>query len=101
MVVDFIVATWLFERRWTPFDYAVPGQALFDLSSQDRFFYRTMLLVALPFLWCGVALTLRRLRSAGLPLYAVVLFFCADAHEPDCFSAAQHAAAAASTWWRR
>jgi hypothetical protein len=34
-----------------------------------------MLVIALPFIWCGVALTLRRLRSAGLPIYAVVLFF--------------------------
>jgi hypothetical protein len=73
--LDFTIAARLFQRSWTPFDYAVPGQWLFALSPEDSFFFRTMLLVALPFVWCGVALTLRRLRSAGLPLYAVVLFF--------------------------
>src|SRR5688572_27551235 len=31
--------------------------------------------LALPFLWAGVVLTLRRLRSAGLPLGLVLLFF--------------------------
>jgi len=34
----------------------------------------TLLLSSLPFLWAGVVLTLRRLRSAGLPLWLVVLF---------------------------
>jgi hypothetical protein len=33
-----------------------------------------LLLTSLPFLWTGVVLTLRRLRSAGLPLWLVVLF---------------------------
>ena len=73
--LDYCVATRLFERSWSPFDYAVTGHWLFALSPQDRFFFRTMLLVAVPFMWCGVALTVRRLRSAGLPLFAVVLFF--------------------------
>jgi hypothetical protein len=77
MGLDFLIATRLFGRDWTPFDYAVPGHVagLFALTSEDRLFFRLMLLVALPFLACGVALTVRRLRSAGLPLYAVLLFF--------------------------
>src|SRR5947209_4765216 len=77
MSLDFLMATRLFGREWTPFEYAVPQHlsGLFTLSLEERFFYRVMLLIALPFLVCGVALTLRRLRSAGLPLYAVVLFF--------------------------
>src|SRR4051812_14716279 len=77
MDLDHLVATRIFGREWTPFDYAAPGHVagLFAMAPQDRPFYRMMLLVSLPFLACGVALTLRRLRSAGLPLYAVVLFF--------------------------
>ncbi len=77
MSVDYVVATRLFGRTWTPFDYAVPSQVagLFSMSLADRWFFRTMLFVSLPFLTCGVALTVRRLKSAGLPLYAVVLFF--------------------------
>jgi hypothetical protein len=75
--LDYLIATRLFGRDWTPFEYAVPNQVagLFSMPPEDRFFYRTMLLVALPFLACGVALTVRRLRSAGLPRYAVLLFF--------------------------
>jgi hypothetical protein len=75
MGLDRLVATRFFGRNWTPFDYEVPGQSLFALDPGDRYFFRMMLLVALPFIACGVALTIRRLRSAGLPLYAVVLFF--------------------------
>lgn len=36
--------------------------------------FGVLLLIALPFLWMGVALCLKRLRSAGLPLSWVVLF---------------------------
>src|SRR4051794_35951631 len=77
VVIDHVVATRLFGREWTPFDYAVPSQlvGLFAAASQDRIFYRAMLLIALPFLACGVALTVRRLRSVGWPLWTVLLFF--------------------------
>jgi hypothetical protein len=77
MGLDFLVATRLFGRQWSPFDYAVPRHiaGLLTMQAEDRIFYRLMLLVALPFVACGVALTLRRLRSAGLPLFTVVLFF--------------------------
>jgi hypothetical protein len=75
MVLDHLVATKVFGRSWTPFDYVVPGQSLFALDFADRLFFRSMLLMALPFIACGVGLTIQRLRSAGLPLYAVVLFF--------------------------
>jgi len=34
-----------------------------------------MLVVAILFIWVGVVLTLRRVRSAGLPLGWVILFF--------------------------
>ena len=77
MSIDYLVVARLFGRTWTPFDYAVPSEVagLFSMSLADRWFFRTMLLMALPFLACGVALTVRRLKSAGLPRYAVVLFF--------------------------
>ena len=75
MGLDLVVATWLFNRNWSPFEYAVPGPWLFAISPVDQFFFRVMLVVALPFIWSGIALTLRRLRSAGLPLYGVALFF--------------------------
>ena len=37
--------------------------------------YTVMLLVALPFIWAGVTLTLRRLRDTELPLWLVMLLF--------------------------
>jgi uncharacterized membrane protein YhaH (DUF805 family) len=41
----------------------------------DTMFYTIMLSVALPFIWAGVTLTLRRLRDVNLPLWVVLLFF--------------------------
>src|SRR4051794_19128091 len=74
--LDYLLATRVFHREWSPFAYATPSHfvGMLAVPLEERFFYRAMLLVALPFLACGIALTLRRLRSAGLPLYPVVLF---------------------------
>src|SRR5215472_3238442 len=49
MGLDYLVATRFFGRDWTPFEYAVPNQVagLLSMPPEDRFFYRTMLLVAL------------------------------------------------------
>ncbi len=71
--VDRLVATVAFGKRWTLFDYLQhdPSWTNADL----RFFYMCMVGLALPFIWSGVVLTLRRLRSAGLPLGMVALFF--------------------------
>jgi len=38
-------------------------------------FLAVLVLIALPFIWVGVVLTLRRLRDVNLPLWLVVLFF--------------------------
>jgi hypothetical protein len=35
----------------------------------------SMVALALPFIWIGTAMTSRRLRSAGVPLWVVILFF--------------------------
>jgi uncharacterized membrane protein YhaH (DUF805 family) len=77
MGLDYLVAVYLFGKDWSPLEYAVPSQVsgLLSMPPEDRFFYRAMLLVALPFILCGVALTVRRLRSAGLPRWLVVFFF--------------------------
>jgi uncharacterized membrane protein YhaH (DUF805 family) len=44
-------------------------------TAKDLAFYLVLLLFALPFIWIGTVLTLRRLRDAGLPLWLVMLFF--------------------------
>jgi len=46
-----------------------------NISQTKAAFFLCLLLVALPFIWIGVVLTLRRLRDVGLPLWLVVFFF--------------------------
>jgi hypothetical protein len=62
---------------WRPFVYWVPGNETDQLLHQPSAATGRwlMLLSALPFLWAGVVLSLRRLRSAGLPAWLVALFF--------------------------
>jgi uncharacterized membrane protein YhaH (DUF805 family) len=76
--LDWTVANLLFGRDWYPFHYLVlPHKAarIDRLDFNDRIFYGALLLLALPFIWSGVALTLRRLRAIGLPSALVWLFF--------------------------
>ena len=75
--LDRLVASWFFRKSWEIFNYLLPGAAfsVLDLPPGDRLFFAYMVAMALPFIWCGVALTLRRLRDAGLPLPLVALFF--------------------------
>ena len=63
--------------RWQLFNYWVINDAdgITTLSPQDINFYFVLLLIALPFIWAGVTLTLRRLRDVELPLWLVMLFF--------------------------
>jgi uncharacterized membrane protein YhaH (DUF805 family) len=60
------------------FNYWAPlGKAarLTQLSYSEKQLLLTLLLVALPFIWVGVALTVGRLRDAAQPLWLVCLFF--------------------------
>jgi uncharacterized membrane protein YhaH (DUF805 family) len=61
-----------FFNYWAPLGTAAH---LTHLSSTDAKYLLTLLLVSLPFIWVGVALTVRRLRDAGQPLWSVTLFF--------------------------
>lgn len=76
--LDRIIATLGFHRPWGLFNYWVPMRSIgriTQLSSDDTRFLGTMLLAALPFIWIGVVMTLKRLQSAGLPAWLVALFF--------------------------
>jgi len=60
------------------FSYWAPlGKAarLNHLSNLEARFLAALLLTAIPFVWIGVTLTVKRLRDAGQPLWLVVLFF--------------------------
>ncbi|MBZ5647810.1 MAG: SRPBCC family protein [Acidobacteriia bacterium] len=75
--VDRVVAKQVFHRPWTPLNYYEPAGAFSIVSlpaSEQRFFY-TMLAIAIPFIWFGVLLTVKRLRDLGYPLGWTVLFF--------------------------
>jgi uncharacterized membrane protein YhaH (DUF805 family) len=75
--VDWTLARVAFDRPWSIEDYGIFGKSLERLlqTPQDPVYSLSLLAVSLPFLWCGVVLTLRRLRSAALPAGLVLLFF--------------------------
>lgn len=77
--IDWVIARHLFSQPWSPWYYLVwPNDralGIFQLTETDRTFALTMIAVSLPFIWTGVVMTLHRLRSSGLPLALVALFF--------------------------
>ena len=73
--LDRAVAYYVFHREWWITSYFVPGSSLLTLGATDRKFFGALLIIAIPFIWCGVMLTLKRLRSAGMREGLVVFFF--------------------------
>jgi uncharacterized membrane protein YhaH (DUF805 family) len=76
-LLDRLVATKVFGLRWSLFNYWVFGEVTkIDETPYGRLkFYGTLVALAIPFIWVGVVLTLRRLRDAGLPHWLVAVFF--------------------------
>lgn len=67
-----------FGYHWTIFDYWWPAGTsarLTALSPHDYAFLLTLVAASLPFLWVGVATTIKRLRAMGMPEWIVALFF--------------------------
>ena len=76
--LDRLVATLVFHRPWGLFNYWVPVRdvpRITALGGTDAVFLATMVALALPFIWVGVTLTAKRLRSADFPPALVLLFF--------------------------
>lgn len=76
--LDRFTASLLFHRPWSLFNYLIPSEAVLNvtqLSHEDRKFYLTLVATALPFIYIGVMLTVRRLRATHLPTWLVVFFF--------------------------
>ena len=76
-VVDHLTAA-VFFHSYGFFNYWAPlgrGARFSRLTADDGQFLATMLAVALPFVWVGVAMSVKRLRDAGQPLWLVILFF--------------------------
>jgi hypothetical protein len=75
--LDRIVATVYFNHRWSIFNYWIfdNHSALDTIPAGRAKFYFTMAALAIPFIYIGVVLTLKRLRAIGLPLWLVAFFF--------------------------
>jgi uncharacterized membrane protein YhaH (DUF805 family) len=75
--VDRLVLGTQLARVLRPGDYWMPGDlfGVLPLPPERAQALLPLLLVALPFVWIGVALTLRRIRASGLPIGTVLLFF--------------------------
>ena len=76
--LDKFVAFAVFERQWFLWSYwqpLGPDARVNAIHSDTRTFVAALLVLALPFIWLGVTLTVQRLRDAGKPLWLVVLFF--------------------------
>jgi uncharacterized membrane protein YhaH (DUF805 family) len=77
-LVDWLVVTRFFARPWSLLSYWRPFGAIsgiHGLRLEDRLFAGTMLLIAVPFIWLGLAMTVKRLRDAGEPTWVAALFF--------------------------
>src|SRR6266498_46955 len=76
-LLDRIIATSVFKLSWSIFNYWIIGEAIeIDNVPMGRLkFYATLVTLAVPFIWVGVVLTLRRLRDIGWPLWFVIIFF--------------------------
>ena len=76
--LDRLVAGYGFHRSWTLFNYWIPVRdvaRITQLRGSEAVFLGTMVALSLLFIWVGVILTTKRLRSAGLPSELVALFF--------------------------
>ncbi len=63
---------WHLWNYWYALDGATHPNSLIGPSRQ---FLAALLLTALPFIWIGVTMTVKRLRDAGQPLWLTILFF--------------------------
>jgi uncharacterized membrane protein YhaH (DUF805 family) len=78
--VDHTVADLVFHRPWKLFYYWSPLAQVVGLrelmkSPADAAFLLTLAGLALPFIWIGSVMTLRRLRDADWPGWLVIFFF--------------------------
>src|SRR5258706_182796 len=76
--IDWVVVTRIFHRPWNLLNYWRPfGEisGVHALTFENRLFAGLMLFIAVPFIWLGLAMTVKRLRDAGEPTWVAALFF--------------------------
>jgi hypothetical protein len=76
-LLDRIVSNQFFGLPWSLFNYWIieEQRRIDDTPFSRQKFYATLVALALPFIWVGLILTIRRLRSIGWPLWLVTIFF--------------------------
>jgi uncharacterized membrane protein YhaH (DUF805 family) len=77
--LDRFVAYEFFHRRWTVANYLTPlwptPAKHLNLTGDDKKFLLTIAMLSLPFIWVGIAMTVKRLRDAGADTRYALLFF--------------------------
>lgn len=76
--VDWLVVSQIFHHRWSILFYWRPFGAIRGLrymNGNDAVLATVLLVMALPFVWLGLATTVKRLRDAGQPVWLACLFF--------------------------
>ena len=76
--LDRVTATYFFHHGWGLLNYWFPFPGAggpSHLKGSDANLSLTLLAVSLPFIWLGIAQTVRRLRDCAQPLWLSVLFF--------------------------
>lgn len=70
-----VVLAWLIAGRfWTPFDY-LTAHSIFAGQGQQIGLLLVLAMWALPFLWLGITLSMRRALDAGLTPWLALVFF--------------------------
>src|SRR5215475_12595907 len=67
-----------FGERWGLWSYWAPIErfsSIATLTANDKKFLTVLLVTALPFIWIGLTMTIKRLRDAGQPTWMSILFF--------------------------
>ena len=83
--LDALISWLFFGQVWYPTNYIHFPANLSELADRDRGWFLTLLLIGVPFLWAGLILTVKRLRSLGwspvlalafvVPFLNLVMFF--------------------------
>ena len=73
--IDHCVAEFGFGRQWSPLTYFSVRNGPLLHPLREPYLWLALMAVALPFLWCGLALTVQRLRDAGRSPAWAGLFF--------------------------
>jgi uncharacterized membrane protein YhaH (DUF805 family) len=75
--LDRVIADY-FGFHWNIWNYLDPLEhsgSFLSLSAPEKFFLAILLVTALPFIWIGITMTMKRLRDVGQPLALTLLFF--------------------------